>query len=240
MQVKKLTLSTAALLAILSTQQLLAREAVAAPVVLTTPTPSLVLGGNQKNPVITGFTFQVAEVLVGPDISSELIPSIQSTATVLYNAYTCVSGSGRGGGYHSSCGTMSFSNSTAQTAVPFTNGNPLSATFNFGLLAQQPHSMNLSLNFTAPNTSGPFTLQLFDTTTGTTITSYKPGGYSFANLAGGDQFQLLLTAPTFNAPALTITASLAAPVAAVPEPGTWAMMIAGLGILGSAARHRKA
>lgn len=38
----------------------------------------------------------------------------------------------------------------------------------------------------------------------------------------------------------TTTISSLTSLSPVPEPGTWAMMIAGLGILGSAARHRKA
>ncbi len=38
----------------------------------------------------------------------------------------------------------------------------------------------------------------------------------------------------------TITASVAAPMAAVPEPETYAMLLAGLGLVGFAARRRKA
>lgn len=41
------------------------------------------------------------------------------------------------------------------------------------------------------------------------------------------------------APGLTSDSAVGVPVTAVPEPGTWALMIAGFGLMGAALRSRK-
>jgi hypothetical protein len=84
----------------------------------------------------------------------------------------------------------------------------------------------------------------------TNLTSTIPGVYKLdmaTNTAGfteasyttsGNHFQLNLTGLILVKDA-TATFNLVPAVAAVPEPETWAMLLAGLGLMGSVARRRK-
>ena len=66
-----------------------------------------------------------------------------------------------------------------------------------------------------------------------TPTSYTNVSVSSANGIGGFSF-------TDFAQGNTIIDNLVAETAAVPEPASWAMMLAGFGAVGSALRRRKA
>jgi len=99
----------------------------------------------------------------------------------------------------------------------------------------------VAIGFTVPAaTSGSFT-QSFDLTLGTTYTSAflaantgTAAGARAAFLAGLNGGLAYLNLHTSTFPGGEIRGQLAA----VPEPATWAMMIAGFGMIGTAARRR--
>jgi PEP-CTERM motif len=63
------------------------------------------------------------------------------------------------------------------------------------------------------------------------------GGFRFLNSAGTDPLVLSNSWNSWNVPNMQYSANF---VSAVPEPETYAMMLAGLGLIGTIARRRKA
>ncbi|MFN3512846.1 MAG: cistern family PEP-CTERM protein [Phenylobacterium sp.] len=63
---------------------------------------------------------------------------------------------------------------------------------------------------------------------------------NFASLQTAIDFSnLYVRYQSVNAPGVTGGSAVGVPVTAVPEPGTWALMIAGFGLVGAALRSRK-
>ena len=70
--------------------------------------------------------------------------------------------------------------------------------------------------------------------------SYDAFSQSFASTAGASYtLSFLVSNGTFGGDGLRVTASNAQLAGAVPEPGTWAMMLVGFGAMGVALRRRR-
>lgn len=101
---------------------------------------------------------------------------------------------------------------------------------------------------------GSFTATLYDGASGRgrVVGLLEAGGDTFAQLAPGD-YSVVLTGTALASPGFgaSYTLALAAnrapsggfdtsgPVAAIPEPQTWVLMLAGLGLLGWSARRSR-
>ena len=103
-----------------------------------------------------------------------------------------------------------------------TNGKQNGAAFDFGTVRffSSIGGGGVFSEFGSPGGFGP---QLFSGTTATPV--FSPGTYAFTNLFGSP-----------NGAGLTVSAVAVA--GAVPEPATWAMMLAGFGGIGFALRRR--
>jgi hypothetical protein len=132
--------------------------------------------------------------------------------------------------------TNSYSPIRSTSTDMFSTGDVLDATFNFVIPGGSKASTSpFTFAFLVTDYSlvGAYTLVLTDATTGSVITPtngiFSLGADSYAlEFVGGSGASIATTAPT---------------VAVVPEPETYAMMLAGLGLLGllgAMARRRKA
>lgn len=118
----------------------------------------------------------------------------------------------------------------------FTAGDVLDAKFNF-VIPGGPTASTSLFNFSFDFTNsliGPYTFTLKDTTTGSVITPNN-GTYSL----GADGYTLELIG-TYDLGSDARIQTILPTVAAVPEPETYAMLLAGLGLIGVMERWRKA
>ncbi len=119
--------------------------------------------------------------------------------------------------------------------------NPAIYTLTFSLAGLDPNSASISGLFAADNHATAYLngTQIAHTDTFSSFTSFSAtSGF----LAGANtlSFSVLDDGPpsAFEVSALHGTASLPS-AAAVPEPGTWAMMLGGFGLVGGAMRRRQ-
>lgn len=143
------------------------------------------------------------------------------------------------------------------TAINFTGGSLITVTFDLSgnQRINGNDAFNFALNFTNPETIAQFTLisgfqgayggtGVGLTTFGTyneTIARARPFvtyALSFISTSGGS-FKVRFGATGANDARGPILDNVGADTAVVPEPGTWAMLIAGFGFVGLASRRRR-
>lgn len=148
--------------------------------------------------------------------------------------------------------TLTFTNNTTSHDAIF--GNPavrgsFNDTYNFTIptgAGTQGGAVAISgWGFTGP-THWISSFTLTDTTTGTVMGSGAPGttsNYTFSNLNPADNFALNVMGNALKvrgsgsySGSIQITPKVCSPI---PEPDTYAMLMAGLGLLGFTARRRK-
>ena len=212
---------------------------------LADPT-TLSLGNSQRDIAVTSLSFSTGLIAIDPlaylDGYNFIISALEK-GTMTYQP-VC---SGRGcrppprasatwtqGNYDAFSNTYGPFNSISTDL--FTAGDVLDATFNFvipGGPTASPSSFNFSFDFTN-SLIGPYTLTLKDTTTGSVI-SPNNGNYSL----GADGYTLELVGTYDLISSSRIQTNLPT-TAAVPEPGTYSLLLAGLGLIGVMERRRKA
>lgn len=102
----------------------------------------------------------------------------------------------------------------------------------------QPASVNSVWLSSSNNGPALYTFNLGKATSDAEVTSYAPSGSFSTSVAGTSTFFLNVTGDlpdTYHGGTLSITNM----TAAVPEPATGAMLLAGLGLMGAMVRRRK-
>jgi hypothetical protein len=107
----------------------------------------------------------------------------------------------------------------------FVGGGPQMASFNFVIDTPGPYTASLfDLGF--PSSFANLQLGIAKTGGASQGSISAPGSFSFMASALGSYTALVFGIPTGGASSYSVNVSL------VPEPETWAMMIAGLGLIG--------
>jgi hypothetical protein len=117
--------------------------------------------------------------------------------------------------------------------------------------AFNPLAVFTGITFTQPgNVAQTADLLIFPSSTGGGIAIYTAGGKTLYFGSGGEIFTGAITTPTFKTGTFAFfdadnvqngTLTISAPsVGGVPEPASWAMLIAGFGLSGAAMRRRRA
>lgn len=133
-----------------------------------------------------------------------------------------------------SVGTLDPSPTTMMNWV----GGSFEDVINFTIASPNNHAITTVLQIPMTNIYhiGSFTAALYNATTNTVIGSWNVGSGLFLedDLAGGNYYlKLTGVGNGKNGGMYTVTA------AAVPEPGEWAMMLAGIGMMGAMVRRRR-
>jgi hypothetical protein len=216
---------------------------------LSLPDPSTynAVGNGSRDVVVTGLAFTAslyaeAETANGANIPSHFQITAQEWGTMTYNK--ACTGRACGGpttvyGQSWTLGPLYNSNLDYLNPIPsFTPGDVLDAKFAFvipgGIYADLT---KLPFNFFLQTTGAYDLLQLTDTTTHNVITPTN-GIYSL----GTGSYELEIKATYPDALAINTGAGVSSQtvaVAAVPEPATYAMMLAGLGLLGMVGHRQK-
>lgn len=167
-------------------------------------------------------------MLISTAISAVAVPSAAEAATVLFNFE---------GGSRSFTFTLE-QGETPDSSTVFAGSNRVGFT-------------NVSGTFTGVNGSTNVASSITFGTGAFSALGISANGFGFGSFAGPDLFNGSTTSPTFNLGTfslgqvstgagtgggrLTISAL---PMAAVPEPATWAMMLLGFGMIGYSMRRR--
>lgn len=135
-------------------------------------------------------------------------------------------------------GVMGPPDSKTITTTATTTNASFTDTFTFYINAAANSVGNTTLNIFNPTADNILLVGLWNTDTGKSVSSidYTPETFGFSDLVAGN-YQMNFTArPTIAGFQYTVNLT----TTAVPEPEAYAMMLAGLGLIGFAARRKQA
>ncbi len=134
-------------------------------------------------------------------------------------------------------GTMGPPDYKTITTTATTTAASFTDTFTFSINATANSAGNTTLNIFNPTADNILFVGLWNTDTGTSVSSvdYTPETFGFNDLVAGNYKMNFTARPTMAGFQYTVALT----TTAVPEPEAYAMMLAGLGLVGFAARRKK-